>query len=146
MAPRRRRPPGAVLLWPQQVAPEYHRKPVPLMFPLSSSIFKWKHQIRSRQAQSAHKAQSFADGIDGCVDVSAHDTLQDHGRCDRSDGSFVAGCCFDIAWGLRDAPNSYIIIFINYILKNLWLCIRLLICIVMMLKTNKRHLVILLIY
>jgi O-antigen/teichoic acid export membrane protein len=38
MAPRRFCPPSAVLLRLQQVAPEYHRKPVPLMFPLLSSI------------------------------------------------------------------------------------------------------------
>jgi len=60
MAPRRRRPPGSVLLWSQQVAPEYHREPVP----------------RSRKTRSAHKAQSFAAGSDGFVDVSAHGTLR----------------------------------------------------------------------
>jgi len=42
-----------------------------------------------------HKAQSFAAGSDGFVDVSAHDTLWDHGRCDRGHASVVAGCGFD---------------------------------------------------
>jgi len=51
---------------------------------------------RSRQARSAYKAQPSAVGFDGGVDVSAHSTLRDHGRCDRGDGSFGVGCGFDL--------------------------------------------------
>ena len=55
------RPPGSVLLRPQQVASCHHRKPVP----------------RSRQARSAHKTQPPSVCPDGCAHVSAHDTLRD---------------------------------------------------------------------
>ncbi len=40
MAPRRLRPPGALLLRPQQVAPFHNREPVPLIFPKLSRYLK----------------------------------------------------------------------------------------------------------
>src|SRR4030067_2596724 len=78
-APRRRCPPIAVLLWSFQVAPEYHREPVP----------------RSRKTPGQDKAQSSAACIDGAAHVSSHDTLRDHGQCDRGYGSVGGGCGFD---------------------------------------------------
>ena len=86
MAPRGRRSPGAVLLRPQQVSPRHYREPVSC----------------SRQARSAYKTQPFAIVFDGSAHVSAHDALRDHGRCDRSDGSFTADRVLDLQGSRRD--------------------------------------------
>jgi len=81
MAPRSRRPPGAVLLWSLQVAPWHHREPVP----------------RCGEAPGQDKAQSSAACPDGAAHVSTHDALRDHGRGGCCHASLSAGCGFDFA-------------------------------------------------